>query len=203
MAQNLEDLQQKEIELDLENVPKDQRTAAKDAVGNFIIDEILTRLADGESPVTGRAFKQLSKPYADKMKDGDRNPNLELEGDLKAALGFKNSKDGIIVGIMKADQRPKADGHNNLSGESKLPTRRFIPDSEQDFAGSIMKQIPNIISEFETQPQETGTILDEEILLNIVGRQASEEKISVTLSNVLSNNEVVNELFKRLLRGRR
>lgn len=198
---NLEELQQKEIELDLDNVPRDQRSAAKEAVGNFILDEILTRLADGTSPVTGRGFKQLDKAYADKMKDGDRTPNLELDGDLKAALNFKNSQKGIIVGIMSADQRPKADGHNNLSGDSKLPQRRFIPADDQSFTGSIMKEIPNIIAEFETQKeQERAT--EEEIDFNFLNRQANEQQISVTLGGVLSENDVVNELFKRLLRGR-
>lgn len=198
---NLEELQQKEIELDLSNVPRDQRSAAKEAVGNFILDEILTRLADGTSPVTGRGFKQLDKAYADKMKDGDRTPNLELDGDLKDALNFKNSQKGIIVGIMSADQRPKADGHNNLSGDSKLPQRRFIPADDQSFTSSIMKEIPNIIAEFETQKeQERAT--EEEIDFNFLNRQANEQQISVTLGGVLSENDVVNELFKRLLRGR-
>lgn len=197
---NLEDLQQKEIELDLSNVPKDQQSSAKEAVANFVLDEILTRVASGRSPVTGGKFKKLNEMYADKMKGGDPNPNLYLEGDMLSSLGYKPTKAGIAVGIMDPTQRPKADGHNNFSGESKLPVRRFIAGSDQNFVGSIMNEIPKIISEFEVQDESSQGKGLKVTSFDVVS--STTEPISVTLSNILTNadNDIIATLLRRIIK---
>jgi hypothetical protein len=92
----------KEIKLNLKDVPKSQRTKAKDEIGEFLVGEILEQLSQGKSPVSGESFKRLSKEYADSEKGGDTTPNLELEGDLLNALEYKRTRDGIKVGIFRS-----------------------------------------------------------------------------------------------------
>lgn len=187
MARDYEELQQKNLELDLTGIPRSEIQSAKDAVGSFVVDAILTRVADGTSPVTGRKFKELSKNYADKMKGGDRNPNLELFGDMLNSLGYKPTKEGIAVGIMSEDQRPKADGHNNLSGKSSLPQRRFIPATDENFVPSIRSEIDKILDEFRASAEP-----------EIVEREADDGGISVTLANVLEDENLISILTRRL-----
>lgn len=147
----------KEIQLNLNDVPRSQRTKAKDEIGEFVVGEILDQLSKGRSPVSGESFKRLSKEYADSKKGGDITPNLELEGDLLNALEYKRTKDGIKVGIFKSSELGKADGHNNFSGESKLPKRRFIPDEGQSFKRQINSGVKKFIEEYKRpDKQETS-----------------------------------------------
>lgn len=182
-----ENLQQKLVELDLEDIPKDKIQEAKTAVGGFLVDAILSTVAEGRSPVYGDKFQTLNKDYADKQKDGNRLPNLELEGDLLSSIGFKTTKDGVVVGVMDASQRPKADGHNNFSGESKLPLRRFIPAENEQFDSAIQNTIEEILDEYRVRPVE------------ITERETTEgEPLSVTLSDILNEESLVNALLRRI-----
>lgn len=142
----------KKITLDLKGIQN--KAQAKKDVGEFVVNEILRNLSEGKSPVSGERFKKLSKEYADQFKGGDRKPNLELEGDMLDALTFKNRADGIEVGVFKKKELGKADGHNNFSGDSKLPKRRFIPDEGQDFKANINKGIKQILAEYREPPTE-------------------------------------------------
>jgi len=169
----------KELELDLSKVPRADRTTVKQEIGNFIIEEIMRSVSEGTSPVSGRGkFKILNKQYAKSQKGGDRNPNLDLFGDMLDSLTFKNTSQGIEVGIFRSSQVPKADGHNNFSGESTLPERRFIPDESEGFKRDIEKGIKDIINDFsvkefprppidvvpsksKTTPKETSVTIDD------------------------------------------
>ncbi len=112
-------------------------------------------VARGNSPVEGEGkFRRLNKTYATDQKGGNRTPNLDLEGDMLDSLTHEITGDGIKVGIFRTSEVPKADGHNNFSGESKLPTRRFIPDASQDFKSSIKTGITRIIQGFEQNLQD-------------------------------------------------
>ena len=144
----------KNLTLDLSNVNRSLRSEAKKEIGDFVKDEILRSLSEGQSPVAGERFKRLDKNYANKEKNGNRTPNLELTGDMLDALKSKNTEDGIEIGIFGKKQSAKADGHNNFSGESKLPKRRFIPDEDQNFRRSIQSGIDNIIEEYENRSEQ-------------------------------------------------
>lgn len=184
---DFEDLQQKEVVLDLDGIPKDLHSEIKEAVGEHIINSILDLTTEGVSPVSGeRKWKQLTKKYAERFHDGDRTPRLELTGDMKAALGFKNTKDGIAVGIMESSQRPKADGHNNLSGESALPQRRFIPSTDQDFKSEIMNEVDNIIEQYRADAQAQA--------------EAELEATGEGISTNIFSDETIAELLLRRLR---
>ena len=50
--------------------------------------------------------------------------------------------------IELTEEQGKADGHNNFSGESKLPTRQFIPKDNQSFRPDIKSEIQAIAEDF-------------------------------------------------------
>lgn len=72
--------------------------------------------------------------------------NLEFSGDLLDALDYDTTREGIEIG-WKGREAGKADGHNNLSGDSPLPQRRLIPDVGQEFVDSIQTEIEKIVSD--------------------------------------------------------
>lgn len=155
----------KKITLNLDKVPRGRKAEAKEAVGEYLMGAMLDKIADGKSPVKGERFPRLSKPYADEEKFGDRTPNLDLEGDMLNALEFKRRKgDEIEIGIFKKKEVPKADGHNNFSGKSDLPQRRFVPDERQEFKkdieAGIKRTIKNFEQEIETEVSEVPDLLD-------------------------------------------
>lgn len=182
----------KNLNLDLSNVPVNQRSAAKEDVGNFVKEEILRSLSTGNSPVAGEQFKKLSKQYADEFKGGNQTPNLELEGDLLDALKFEEKASGIEIGIFPGKEVPKADGHNNFSGDSKLPKRRFIPEENQTFKKKIMNGVNAIIREYETEP---GGI--EPTFRSIFDVEQSETRTDIQVSDLFSD-----DFFTDFLRDR-
>ena len=171
----------KEIELDFSNVPRGELTDLKNEIAELIVDEIKINLAKGESPVSGEAFKSLSKKYADKEKNGNREPNLNLEGDLWDSIEAKFDGNRLLVGVFDKKEVPKADGHNNFSGESRLPKRRFIPDEDQSFKPSIMRKINILIDERRETEQDRDTFED----FMSVARGARAATSTITINEVV------------------
>lgn len=162
----------KKIKLDLKGVKN--KAEVKAEIGEFVVNEMLEKLSAGKSPVVGEEFEQLNKKYADANKGGNQTPNLELFGDMLDALTFKNTKEGIEVGIFKKSELDKADGHNkwNWSNNRRIPKRRFIPKKSQEFVKEIKDGIKQIVQDAkEERPafdleeflpeQEAGIRVDE------------------------------------------
>lgn len=121
----------------------------KQEIGEFLVEQILASTAESTSPVAGYGkFPALSKLYkAKKEADGRAGvPNLDYEGDMLNSLDYEITDDGLKIGIF-GDQAPKADGHNNFSGESSLPLRRFLPDAGETFKKEISAEIEAILAE--------------------------------------------------------
>jgi len=185
----------KEIELDFSNVPRGELTDLKNEIAELIVDEIKINLAKGESPVSGEAFKSLSKKYADKEKNGNRKPNLNLEGDLWDSIEAKFDGNKLLVGVFDANEVPKADGHNNFSGESKLPKRRFIPDEDQNFKPSIMRKINILIDERRETEQDRDTFDD----FMSVARGARIAAAAITINEVVGSriiDDLLDDIFE-------
>ena len=142
---------QKKYKLDLKGVPLKDRAKAKADVAEYLEEEIQVTVASGKSPVEGESFKRLSKKYADEHKDGDRTPNLFLDGDLMDSLRVEPQKGNEVLISVSEDQNDKADGHCNFSGRSKLPRRRFIPGKDQGFKKDIENTVRRIVSEYAKQ----------------------------------------------------
>ena len=103
------------------------------------------------SSVTGRRWLGLTKDYKNlkRKKGGSSKADMKLLGDMLNSLKFKQRADGIEVGIFNAKQATKADGHNNHTGHSSLPPRKFIPSNEleENFRPGINKAIVEMIGE--------------------------------------------------------
>jgi len=174
----------KEIKLDLSSVPKSKHSEVKREVGDYIKDEILRAIASGNSPVAGESFAQLNKIYADEEKGGDRTPNLELDGDLLDALKYKNTSDGIEIGIFKSSELGKADGHNkwNWSNNKRIPKRRFIPKDSQRFKKEINSGIKSIVNEYKEEAPSR------DMFETIFTLEESEQEVSIQVDDLFGDN---------------
>lgn len=139
------------------SVPASARKQIAEVIGEFLVEQTQMKLGDSESPVEGYGrFQDLSEAYADHKKEeiGHDDPNLEFSGKMRDALTFKTRADGTIeIGVF-GSQATKADGHNNLSGESRLPTRRFIPGEGESYDSEITQQVEELIADMVGEQHE-------------------------------------------------
>lgn len=118
-------------------------------VGHYLVEQTLVAMNEKKSPVSGEgSFKALSKGYKKKKLEeiGSGEANLEFDGVLKDELDFEVTDKGVSIGVF-GERAPAADGHNNLSGKSHLPTRRFLPDIGQNYKSEIKKEVERIIAD--------------------------------------------------------
>lgn len=197
----------KRMTLNMDRIPEGRRTSAKKAVLNVIENETTRALAKGRSPVKGEVFTRLKEEYADNQKQGDRTPNLQVEGDLIEAIEY-NVLTGNDIGWGYSDgnkESDKADGHNQFSPESKkpiwangnpkLPKRRFIPGSGQELKPSSMKLVNAELDKFRTTKVSTERELDldfdrspETTAIDVGGSLFSDETIVSTLLREIGLN---------------
>lgn len=113
------------------------------------------KVASRKSPVTGDSFDPLSKDYKAKKQDEGLPgvPNLEQSGEMLDSLDYRVTSTGIEIGVF-GEAAPRADGHNNLSGDSMLPTRRFIPAAGEGFMPSIEREVERIIADAVAEEAE-------------------------------------------------
>lgn len=196
----------KEIELDLSNIPREQRKEAKDEVRAFLLEEVLRSVESGNSPVQGEGrFRTLTPDYARKEKGGNRTANLELEGDLLNALDTKNLRGNKIEIGVRGKEAPKADGHNQISGEAKAWAsrtgrskykRRFIPDDNQTFVRSIRNGIDEILDTYRVDPEAAAA----EVTVPSAVTE-TEESVQIEVSDLFSE-ESIEALFLEAQRNR-
>lgn len=144
----MSDKQTFKLKVNLSDVPKSDRPQVLSDIADYLLEAALDDIGEGRSPVYGSKWPALSKVYKKhKLEEGSKPiANLELSGDLLDALEAKvTGKSAITYGITDSSQTAKADGHNNLSGDSKLPLRRFVPGPGETFRSGIMNQIQQII----------------------------------------------------------
>lgn len=121
----------------------------KSEVGEFLVEQTLLAVGDAISPLTGKGFKSLEKKYKalKKSKGLGTKPNLEFQGDLLDSVSFQPTKNGIKIGHINSKEAPKADGHNNFSGKSSLPLRRYLPGKKDKYKKSISIEVDKIIAD--------------------------------------------------------
>ena len=130
-------------------IPEAAKNRIKNDVGDFLVEQLIKSAGQSKSPVSGESWKAtLSPEYAKKKKSEGlgTKANLDFEGNLLDSLTFDTTPDGIELGWF-GDQAGKADGHNNLSGDSSLPQRRLLPDVGQEFTPSIQGEIEKIVAD--------------------------------------------------------
>lgn len=129
----------------------------KDDIGELLVEQILESLADVKSPVQGGDYKRtLSELYGAKKKKetGSDKANLDLHGDLINAIDYRVKGNTIQVGVFDSDNAGKADGHNNFSGLSKLPTRQFLPKDGQTFRKDIVDLVNETVDNYRADTAE-------------------------------------------------
>ena len=131
--------------------PKGKKREAIDQIGDYIQESILSYVGEENSPVQGHGkFSRLNRDYkAIKVAEGGSPiANLELTGEMLSSMKIIKGPDSITVRI-SGKQGDKADGHNNHSGESTLPLRRFIPAEGETFKRPILEGVKRIIESLE------------------------------------------------------
>lgn len=140
------------VELDLfegRTLPAKVKKRVQEDVGNFLVEQTLVSMNEKKSPIQGGGgFQPLSKLYKKKKLEevGSGDANLEFDGVMKDELQFYPTKNGIEIGVY-GERAGAADGHNNLSGKSHLPTRRFLPDEGQSYKKPIAAEVERIIAD--------------------------------------------------------
>ena len=81
---------------------------------------------------------------------------MELFGDMLDDLDVRIKGNELSVGFhsdVSDESKLKAENHNKFTSRSrktKVPQRRFIPLKDQSFKREIMRDIKEIITEYET-----------------------------------------------------
>lgn len=132
------------------DLPKKVRDQVSEEVGQYLVEQTLMDVNDSKSPVEGYgSFPALtSKEYKAKKKleVGSTKPDLQLSGETLNEFSFKVTSEGIKIGVF-GDRAPVADGHNNLSGKSELPLRRFIPGEGENYSSNVQREVERIIAD--------------------------------------------------------
>lgn len=135
-------------------VPKENKEDAQAEIRSFILEKVLDYVGDGKSPVSGESWKRtLSKEYLKKKNDLSSAgfANMELTGQMLDALQVVPLNSEKVSLQITGPQAPKADGHNNFSGDSSLPRRRFIPGKDQELKSDIKEGIKKILERYSEE----------------------------------------------------
>lgn len=120
----------------------------KQKIADMVLEEVLNYVGKSSSPVAGEGWKKSLSPEYKKIKakvSSNLSANMELYGGMLDALEcVVNSNGNIELRITGDEEVSKADGHNNFSGLSSLPQRRFIPDEGQTFKREILSKIKSM-----------------------------------------------------------
>jgi hypothetical protein len=137
--------------------PKKNVRAAKKEIAEFILDAVLDKVGEGNSPVSGYSSFPGLKPSYKKIKSEISSsviPNLELTGDMLDSLEVVNGSGGKLKLRIKGSEALKADGHCHHSSKSKnsrLRQRTFIPNEnkKETFKKDILQGVKEIISDYD------------------------------------------------------
>jgi hypothetical protein len=127
---------------------------AKQRIADLVLEEVLNYVGKASSPVSGESWQASLSPAYKKYKakhSSSTKANMELFGDMLDSLECVVSSNGKIQLRIQGSQAAKADGHNNHSGDSSLPQRRFIPDEGQTFKQDIIEKIKTVLSDYESE----------------------------------------------------
>lgn len=131
--------------------PKSNVREAKQRLAELVREEVLNHVGQSKSPVAGEGWKSSLSPSYKKQKgkySSVLKANMELHGDLLDNLDCVINRNGNLELRNTGSQAAKSDGHNNHSGDSSLPQRRFIPDAEQTFRREIIAKMRIVAEEY-------------------------------------------------------
>ena len=127
-------------------------------MGEYLKEQVLTYVAAQSTPISGAGYKSsLSSKYA-KVKQaevGNQLANLELTGGMLDQFDYRVTSSGVEIGVY-GSAALRADGHNNFSGDSDLPERRFLPKEGESFKSQITREVKRIIEDKLVEQLEFG-----------------------------------------------
>lgn len=130
-------------------LPRAQKKRVAEDVSDLLKTSILQEVGNTRSPLAGLSWPSLSKDYK-KFKTKKNLPgkaNLEFSGEMLDDFDTEVKDSGKIELNVTGDKSAaKADGHNNFSGQSNLPLRRFLPKEEDRFKKGIETQVNEIVA---------------------------------------------------------
>ena len=107
-----------------------RRAGVLSEIASMVTDAIRDKASVQTSTVSKRGkWKSLSTAYAKAEKGGNRTANLRLSNDMMNGLNTHKRSGNTLRTTVQEDDQGKADGHNNFTGNSPLPERRFIPNA--------------------------------------------------------------------------
>lgn len=140
-----------EIDLELpEGTPETIKKKVRRDVGDYLVEQVLSHVAESRSPVKGETFPALSKEYRRKKlaEGGTGKPDLTNEGSMMDDVTYRDAGDDKIKLGIFSSQAWKADGHVKFSGaDNGIPKRRFLPDEGQTFKPEIEAEVEKIIAD--------------------------------------------------------
>ena len=131
------------------SLTEDTKNKVREEVGAYLVEQSLVAISEVKSPVAGESIPALAKgPYRKKKLEelGNSSADLQNSGETLDALDWKPTAKGIKIGVF-GDRAPVADGHNNFSGKSDLPRRRFLPGEDQNYRAGIQKEVDRIVAD--------------------------------------------------------
>jgi hypothetical protein len=127
---------------------KEKKKIASD-VADYLKTAILEEVGNTKSPLSGYSWPGLSSSYR-KFKRSQNLPgkaNLEFSGGMLDDFDVVVKDSGKIeLNVTGSESAAKADGHNNFSGGSQLPLRRFLPTEEDTFKKNITNDVNDIVA---------------------------------------------------------
>lgn len=178
------------------------KTALANEIGELLVEEILQRVADSDSPVSGGRYKQtLSKEYRKYKIDetGSGDANLDLTGEMLSSLDYRVRGTTVEIGLFDPTNAGKADGHNNFSGRSRLPQRKFLPDEGETFKRDILALVNEKVDSYKV---DTADIKKSDLKEIETKKELFDFLVEATgifnrkklINNVLGNKKLVNIL---------
>ncbi len=124
------------------------------AIGRAIVDGAKELIESGQSPVRGYgrfevysdSYKdQIKGPYGKKLSKTVRPVNLYATGEMLDGYDFRRKDELTIeVGMVSgSDERKRIAGYHN-DGTEKMPARPIVPEKDEEFAVSIMREIGEV-----------------------------------------------------------
>lgn len=138
-----------EDEFEKAKIKPSKRKELSEIVGLTILDEIVSYLDKGTSPVAKGQYKRtLSKEYkAQKKAAGKRTfADMQLTDSMLENLRVDATKKNVSIKLTDKTEKLKAYNHNK--GDT-LPVRQWLPDDaeNQTLKRTIVKKIKDIISD--------------------------------------------------------
>lgn len=141
------------------DLPASKKEEAKAEIADFVKEQVLSKIGEGESPVQGGPWKKkLSKEYKSVKSEQSSSgfANLELTGDLLDSLEVVTKRGGTLSLEVKGSEAGKADGNNRGTyGQSdrtdNSKARRFIPIGRETLSKDIWDGIEQILKSYEDE----------------------------------------------------